>query len=457
MEITKKRDIYQIVAAAGFLFFAVYRFFSMFTSDWYYDPVYSWYKFNVKLVICIFAFLGILILFCTDRFLLNFSWLLCVSFTDVLVLGLHEPLAVFRFLLYFFIAIVIVLNARIFRSKFSTVVTRFSWLFLCLSFGFVIIYMFIHKKGLNNQQLVFYTVVVFMLLYTMTLMLIPLKIFTPFVSKLFFIPLLGAVYFLYLNAQVTVVVWKTVRLLSMVPILNLGFSCSIFCLYLAFISSHKKELKSSFTFKRQIMALPVIFLIAAIFTGNYLKLYYGDLGVRQDKADHAYRVLIYQNEDYNWYDIYDKESFVKTRDLKSSIVLLSDDSMPVMFLSGGMVGEADGTTRMLVYDEVTEDTKAVLGAWHSITIDGYCKADEDHKYPVIYCHGGHMGLINELIYELKDNKPFLIGEAKINELPESNVPDEYSWNGQTVTKEDYNAKRDQILKGYKEIEWRTLL
>ena len=64
-----------------------------------------------------------------------------------------------------------------------------------------------------------------------------------------------------------------------------------------------------------------------------------------------------------------------------------------------------------------------------------------------------MGMLNELIYEFRDNKPFLVGEAQINDLPESNVPNEYTWDGQKVTEEEFNSKRDQALKGLKEIEW----
>ena len=458
MEITKKRDIYRMIAAGGFLFYAVFRYLTMISSDWYSDARYTFLRSDLELTLYFYVSIGAIILFWSNKWVLNYIWLASLSFADVLVLGLRGNFPIVRFSLYVLTILVLLLNSRMFRGKITAIVTRFSWLTLCVLYAAVIVYMFVNKKDLelNNTKLVFYIAAVFMVLYTMAMMLVPLKIFSGFVSKLFFVPAVCALYALFSQAVGSIATGTAVRLLAMVPLLNEAVSCTAYCLYLSFLVKNKKELMHSFSIKRLFLSVPVIFLIAVIFAGNYLKLRNSDLGVRQDKADHAYRVLIYQNEDYNWYDIYGEKSLVKTKDLKSSIVLLSVDSMPVMFLSGGMVSEADGTTRMLVYDEETGKAKAVLGAWPGIVIEGYCKADEDHKYPVIYCSGWHMGLKSELIYELQGNKPVLVGEAQINELPESDVPDEYSWNGQPATKEDYNAKRDQILKGYKEIEWRGL-
>ena len=458
MEITKKRDIYRMIAAGGFLFYAVFRYLTMISSDWYSDARYTSLRSDLELTLYFYVSLGAIILFCSNKWLLNYIWLASLSFADVLVLGLRGNFPIVRFSLYVLTILVLLLNSRMFRGKITAIVTRFSWLTLCVLYAAVIVYMFVNKRDLelNNTKLVLYIAAVFMVLYTMAMTMPPLKIFSGFVSKLFFVPAVCVLYTLFSQASGSVATGTAVRLLAMVPLLNEAVSCTAYCLYLSFLVKNKKKLMHSFSIKRLILSVPVIFLIAVIFAGNYLKLRNNDLGVRQDKADHAYRVLIYQNEDYNWYDIYGEKSLVKTKDLKSSIVLLSDDSMPVMFLSGGMVSEADGTTRMLVYDEETGKANAVLGAWPSITIDGYCNADEDHKYPVIYCSGWHMGLKSELIYELQGNKPVLIGEAQINELPESDVPDEYSWNGQPVTEKDYNAKRDQALKGYKEIDWRDL-
>ncbi len=455
MEIKKKRDIYRMVASGGFIFYAVFRYLTMISSDWYSDARYTSLRSDLELTLYFYVSLGAIILFCSNKWLLNFIWLASLSFADVLVLGLRGNFPIVRFSLYVLTISVLLLNSRMFRGKITAIVTRFSWLTLCVLYAAVIVYMFVNKRDLelNNTKLVLYIAAVFMVLYTMAMTMPPLKIFSGFVSKLFFVPAVCALYTLFSQASGSIATGTAVRLLAMVPLLNETVSCTAYCLYLSFLVKNKKELMHSFSIKRLILSVPVIFLIAVIFAGNYLKLRNSDLGVRQDKADHAYRVLIYQNEDYNWYDIYGEKSLVKTRELKNSIVLLSDDSLPVMFLSGGMVSEADGNTRMLIYDEESGNAKAVLGAWNGITIDGYCKADEYHKYPVIYCHGGHMGMLNELIYEFRDNKPFLVGEAQINDLPESNVPNEYTWDGQKVTEEEFNSKRDQALKGLKEIEW----
>ena len=455
MEIKKKRDIYRMVASGGFIFYAVYGYLAMINSDWYNNIKYTWLKEDLELEIFFYAAIGLVILFCSSKGFINYIWLVSMAFADVLVLRLQGNFPVVRFFFYFLTSFVMILNARLFRGKIATVVTRFGWIALCLLYAGAITYMFINKKELflNDAKLVFYIAAVFMVLYTMAMTLIPLKIFQGFVSKLFFVPALCWLYSMFFASSSGVATGTAVRLLAMVPTLNETVSCTAYCLYLSFIAKHKRELKSDFINRRQLLALPVIVLIAVIFAGNYLKLRNKDLGVRQNRADHTYRVLFYQNDDYNWYDIYGEKSLVKTRDLKNSIVLLSDDSLPVMFLSGGMVSEADGNTRMLIYDEESGNAKAVLGAWNGITIDGYCKADEYHKYPVIYCHGGHMGMLNELIYEFRDNKPFLVGEAQINDLPESNVPNEYTWDGQQVTEEEFNSKRDQALKGLKEIEW----
>ena len=445
-----------MIAAGGFLFYAVFRYLSMITSDWYKDLRYDWLRSDVRLLVFVYLVIAVVILFGIDKIYLNYLWITCAIFAEYYLFQTADgTMLVISMRLFVVVGIMLFFDCKKLRVRITVLLLRIAWIALFIAFSIFIAYLFKTYPERFRASIVFYSAVVFMLLYTMAMSMVSLNIFAGFISKLFFVPSLLAVCCAFSTASKGDAKGVLVNILSYVPLAGEIVSCSAYCLYLAFLNRNKK-LKNDLAVKRPLMAVPVIVLIAAIFAGNYNSLYSKDIGVRQGKAEQTYRALIYQNTDYNWYDIYGEKSLVKTKDLTGSIQLLDDDSMPVLFLSGGMVSEADGTTRMLIYDEGSGKAKAVLGAWHSITIDGYCRADEDHKYPVIYCHGGHMGLVNELIYELRGNEPVLIGAAQINDMPESDVPDEYTWNGQSISKEDYNTKRDQILKGYKEIEWKAI-
>ena len=135
MEIKKKRDIYRMVASGGFIFYAVYGYLAMINSDWYNNIKYTWLKEDLELEIFFYAAIGLVILFCSSKGFINYIWLVSMAFADVLVLRLQGNFPVVRFSLYFLTSFVMILNARLFRGKIATVVTRFGWIALCLLYA----------------------------------------------------------------------------------------------------------------------------------------------------------------------------------------------------------------------------------------------------------------------------------------------------------------------------------
>ena len=454
VDIKKKRDVYQIIASGGFLFCTVFRFLYMFLTGWYEEAGYAWYNDEVSLLTLAYAGIAFVILFCPNNRIQVFVWTFAAFWADFYLFRLvDEPYVLIRLVLYYIVSILALLDPLSKKSRAVAVTIRFCWIAIVLAFATVLASMFDNYPEKGRTACVFYAATVFMMLYSMAMTMLSLEIFSGFVSKLFFVPTLCALY------SITVPMFRgparspIVKILRFLPILGEAVSCAFYCLYLSFLKKHK-ELRKDYPLKRQILAMPVIILLAVIFTGKYTSLYNADIGVRQENAMQAFRKLIYQNDEYNWNDVADEEKMVKTSKLSSSLVQLSDESLPVMFLSGGMVDEDDGNTRMLVYNEDTKKVKAVLGDWNGVEIEGFVNADEEHRRPIIYCFGDQQGQKTELIYELKYNKPVLIGKAFLYDMTGSEISDEYSWNEEPVTKEEYNEKKAQALKGYKEIDWK---
>ena len=454
MEIKKKRDVYQIIASGGFLFCAVFRFLYMFLSGWYEEVGYAWYNDEASLLTWAYASIAFVILFCPNNGTQVFVWTIAASWADFCIFRLaDEPLVLVRIVLYFVITVLSLLDPLSKRSRAVAVAIRFSWLALVLAFTAILASMFDNCRQTGKTACVFYAAAVFMLLYSMAMTMLSLEIFSGFVSKLFFVPTVCALYSIVVPLPLGPARSPIVKILRVLPILGEAVSCAFYCLYLSFLKKHK-ELSKEHPLKRQILAMPIIILLAVIFTGRYAFLYNADIGVRQENAMQAFRKIIYQKDEYNWNEVSDEEKNVKTSKLSSSLVQLSDESMPVMFLSGGMVDEDDGNTRMLVYNEDTKKVKAVLGDWNGVEIAGFVKADEEHRRPIIYCYGNQKGQKTELIYEMKYGKPVLIGKAFLYEMTGSEISDEYSWNEESVTREEYNEKKAKALKGYKEIDWK---
>ena len=87
--------------------------------------------------------------------------------------------------------------------------------------------------------------------------------------------------------------------------------------------------------------------------------------------------------------------------------------------------------------------------------------DEDHEYPIIVFEGDRQAVKYEFIYEVRDQQ--LIEIAGKIDLPyygsdviDTDIyhnPDEYYWNGEPVTIDQYYQNRDSIISGYTEITW----
>lgn len=201
--------------------------------------------------------------------------------------------------------------------------------------------------------------------------------------------------------------------------------------------------------------------LGLVFTLTFWTVYARDIGVRKQQAEIAYHE-IYSWGEYNWGEIDGYDCYVETQFMEYSIVDLNDGNMPVLFLHTTQPPAAEGFSRVVFYDEETGTPYQVMGSgMNCIGVVGYIPCDENHEYPIIIFNGERQDVIFEFIYEVRDQQMILIGEKFDLPFHESDAidtdithnPDEYYWNGEPVTIDQYKQNRESIISGYTEITW----
>ena len=201
--------------------------------------------------------------------------------------------------------------------------------------------------------------------------------------------------------------------------------------------------------------------LGLVFTLTFWTVYARDIGVRKQQAEIAYHE-IYRWEEYYWGEMNEDDVYVQTKHMEYSIVDLNDGNMPVLFLHTTQPPAIEGFSRVVFYDEETGKPYQVLGfGMNCIGVVGYIPCDEDHEYPIIVFEGDRQAVKYEFIYEVRDQQ--LIEIAGKIDLPyygsdviDTDIyhnPDEYYWNGEPVTIDQYYQNRDSIISGYTEITW----
>ena len=202
-------------------------------------------------------------------------------------------------------------------------------------------------------------------------------------------------------------------------------------------------------------------LIGVVYVFAFWTVYARDIGVRKQQAEIAYHE-IYRWEEYYWGEMNEDDVYVQTKHMEYSIVDLNDGNMPVLFLHTTQPPAIEGFSRVVFYDEETGKPYQVLGfGMNCIGVVGYIPCDEDHEYPIIVFEGDRQAVKYEFIYEVRDQQ--LIEIAGKIDLPyygsdviDTDIyhnPDEYYWNGEPVTIDQYYQNRDSIISGYTEITW----
>ena len=206
------------------------------------------------------------------------------------------------------------------------------------------------------------------------------------------------------------------------------------------------------------MLMIILIGIALLYIIRKLPLKY-----RQYRAEKAYMALLEQSQ-YNWDEIHDSETIVDASTLKYSIVYLDDDSIPVLFLSMHSVGApygASGHTRMIIFNEETKQCEQIEAGGNCVGIVGYIKADENDSYPLVFEYGGRQDILFEHIYEFTGSGLVEVGRMvdlpyhNSDEIDTSITPnaDEYYWNGESVSINEYMTEREAVINDYCDIDW----
>ena len=448
-----KQGLLPILSSAGFLFYAICRFISMLQSG----------ATEEVLLPVAFAIAALGILLAPRKEVLSFIWVVGLFLVEYMITRCDAEWSFFRAGLCVVVLGLLLLNMILRRVKPAIVITRFAWLILWAVYAVVIVHMIICRGDYGFSAICLYIGFVTMLLFTMSQTLDALKVFSRVTTPILCIPVLCFLLCMFFPASSPAISSGALRIASKIPMLFVVVSSVFFCIYLVRLRKGEKG-KDSKAIKLGLIASAAVVVTAAIFSLVYHGFYEKDIGVRQEKAKQAFYEQVLSQDEYNWGDVYDGEYYVSKDYMSYSIVQLSDDSMPVLFLSDTGVGAAAGTTRLVLYNEDANSVKAVLGEGNCLYIRGYVKADESHEYPLIYFSGGRQDVSCELIYELRGNELYLLGRSMDifpYDSPEidpfySNASEEYEWNGQTVTWEEFIQLRDQALTGYEEIVWQPV-
>ena len=454
MDTKRRQGLLPILSSAGFLFYAVCRFISMLQSGSYEEV----------LLPVAFTIVALGILFAPRIELYSYIWVIDLFLFECMITRCDAEWSFFRMALCIVILGLLVLNIKMLRSKPIIVFTRICWLILWVVYAVAIVHMVIFRGDFGFSAICLYIAFVTMLLFTLSQTMETLKVFSRVSSVILCIPALCFLLCMFFPVSTPVISSGVLWIVSKIPMMLVVISSVCFCLYLIRLNKEGTG-KITKSLNLCMIATVVTIVIAAVFSLVYHGFYENDIGVRQEKARQVFYQQVLGQEEYNWGDVYGGEYYVSKDYMSYSIVQLSDDSMPVLFLSDKSVGAAAGTTRLVLYNEDTNSVKAVLGEGNCLYIRGYVKADESHEYPLIYFSGGRQDVCYEFIYELRGNELYLLGYSMDifpYDSPEidpfySNASEEYEWNGQTVTWEEFVQLRDQALIGYEEIVWKTVL
>ena len=195
-------------------------------------------------------------------------------------------------------------------------------------------------------------------------------------------------------------------------------------------------------------------------TAGMFLLRYIRLDLPEKNALKAYREIL--SDEYNWGQIFDRTEMADPAHFDYCIADLSDEMPPVLFIRGGGSSAAEGTTRVVFYDNETGQCRQVWGPGNCIYVTAYIPKDEDHPYPLIFCSGGRQDVCYEYIYEVRDNDMFLIaqkydiypyGTDRIG--PYENTNDKFYLSDTPVNITAYFSFRGRLIDGYTPIEWES--
>lgn len=380
----------------------------------------------------------------------SISWLLAL-FTSIFLL-IHFITAI----AYFFIG-----NNAIKLIALS----RIAWLFVLFSqIGFTFFLLF-HTSLCSIEDTLYNVSWVLFLLVTMAESFQGLKFYrisTKYIGALAAILYLLASFFpsseFFFENTLTKIIYFAFETVTAISLL-------IFVFYLHNIPLKEKENQEKQ--RHHAKHFVVVFLsciLSSLSTFGFLLIFLKDIGTRKMIATKAYIELLNQ-EKYNWLELLncnEEYGYVLTSDLEYEIVDLDNNSMPVLFISGGNISEAAGTTRIVFYNEKDYKPYQVAGAWNCIKVSGYAPKGNGRQYPLIYCYGARQDMATEIIYEVRDQK--LIEIAFMRDvypydtdiiLPEYySVPDSYYWMGEEVDMYEYHNKRSEVSDGYIEFHWK---
>ncbi len=410
-------------------------------------------------IILLFMLLGLTILIFQQRCrLYSLIWVLSyfVGSREVWNMNDKKIFMVLSYVMAFLLLIIVVLDIANVKAWAFMVASSAIWFTVMIAQAFIMLYQMLNQE-ISTAVTIFYAAWFYMVLFSMTQTVPFMKIFSPTgmilgVSS----PILMASHtFLQSNLiaeePLTIFLYRIPSFIMAITML----------LYVIWIRKSESEQHRIDLFSGAIAILTGV-CIGFGYIAVYRQAYDNDIGVRKLNAKAAYRDQLDQDE-YNWMEIAGKEEMVSVSDLKYRIVDLNDGSMPVMFLSGGMTYEASGDTRIVFYDEEKQKPYQVWGNHNCIGVAGYIPADKDHDYPLIFCKGGRQGLDCEFIYEVRNQKLYLIAEMydvwphEIDENDPGFTPktDEYYWLGEEVSMIQYQNTRDAISNGYVDIAWNS--
>lgn len=144
-----------------------------------------------------------------------------------------------------------------------------------------------------------------------------------------------------------------------------------------------------------------------------------------------------ENEVIPAYEAYVKEVGMRTLEKPYSFIYLNDDAIPELVVQG----DCEATGNMICTYINNEVVALHTSRLHFAYIP---------KQNLLNNSGGNMGVYYDRIYSISDKDFALVDDGEWNEVYEDDeVLFEYSWNGQTVSSEEYNNCLAQVFDGEK--------
>lgn len=257
----QKDNLYAVIAAGGFIFYAVIRFMSVIYAERNSDTISVFRNEYVTLVVVAFFAMVLLVVCAPEKKWFNIALLSGISiFEYYVVVDYDVGWHMFRMIACGLIVLVLILNAKIFWTKVLIIISRFCWISLWGVFCII----FMHLLQDRNHNIAYlYMCMVTMLLIETTYSAEGLKLFSSITSKMSFLPSLFIVLSLIHTIRKSHIYDAETVLSVLIPMTMLAISCVCFCRY----QVHHKDLKIGFkVFLFRIVGILPFIVFALVFS-----------------------------------------------------------------------------------------------------------------------------------------------------------------------------------------------